>query len=413
MIKALYISSVPSFAEFERIASLRRPGVQHVTYGMSESGFKFHTLIMDGLDGRDDCEVLSLVGRSVSRSMYRGGYWHASRERRSESLEIRHVGFLNAPFVKQVQIAVSIFGHTLRWLWKNRNEENRFVIMDASYITVIPAVLLATAATGARTAAIFADIYSYMGRAQDAREESRLVHRILQRVMPRVYGRLDLFVLLTEQMNALVNRTGKPHIVMEGLVDFGMTDRQNSLEEKSRQPTIMYAGALRKQYGLEMLLNGFLMVQDPSIRLEIYGGGDYSTAIEDAALGDRRISYCGTIPNSEVVEREMRAWILVNPRPANSEFAKYSFPSKNMEYMASGTPLLTTRLPGMPIEYLDYVSTIDGDDAAALAAAIERELARDPRELHEQGERAKAFVLARKSNVIQSARILEAMENCR
>lgn len=412
MTKVLYISSVPSSAEFEEIANARRPGVQHVTYGMSESGFKFHTLIMNGLTSQDDCEVLSLVGRSVNRGMYRGGYWPARREQRSASLETLHVGFLNAPVVKQVQVAASVFGQTLRWLRKHRGEAHRFIIMDAAYVTVIPAVLLAAAATGVRTAAIFADIYSYMGRAQDARDEPRLVHRLVQRIMPRVYGRLDLFVLLTEQMNALVNSGGKPHIVMEGLVDIGMASSQNTLAGKAPNPTVMYAGALRKQYGLETLLRGFEAVEDPNVRLEIYGGGDYEAEIERAALRDSRITYHGTLPNAEVVEREKRAWILVNPRPADREFTQYSFPSKNMEYMVSGTPVLTTKLPGMPPEYYEYVSTIDGDDVEAMSNALSRELARDSQYLHEQGKRARSFVLAEKNNVVQAARILEAMENC-
>ena len=49
------------------------------------------------------------------------------------------------------------------------------------------------------------------------------------------------------------------------------------------------------------------------------------------------------------------ATLLINPRFSNEEYTKYSFPSKNMEYMASGTPILTTKLPGMPKEYYEYI----------------------------------------------------------
>ena len=58
------------------------------------------------------------------------------------------------------------------------------------------------------------------------------------------------------------------------------------------------------------------------------------------------------------VAEELKATLLVNPRPTTEEFTIYSFPSKNMEYMASGTPLLTTKLPGMPEEYHQYVLAI-------------------------------------------------------
>jgi glycosyltransferase involved in cell wall biosynthesis len=228
--------------------------------------------------------------------------------------------------------------------------------------------------------------------------------------MPWVYRRLGTFVLLTEQMNPVVNSGGKPHIVMEGLVDIGMRSSKNLLEDKAEHPTVLYAGALRKQYGLENLILGFEALEDPRVRLEIYGEGDYVPDIERAAARDGRISYGGIVPNKEVVEREKRAWVLVNPRPSNQEFTRYSFPSKNMEYMVSGTPVVTTRLAGMPEEYYEYVSTIDGDDSQAIKDALSRELGRDPGELHAQGERARAFVLAKKNNVAQAARILKAME---
>jgi len=408
--KVLYVSSVPSPTEFEEIARARRPGIDHASYGMSESGFKFHTLIMEGLVSSDDCQVLSLVGRSVNRKMYWGGYWPARRERCGPKLSVHHVGFLNVPIVKQVQVTAAIFVRTIAWLLKHRREERKVIIMDASYITVIPAVILASGASSAKKAAIFADIYSYMGKVRDASDKPRIGSRVLRTLMPHVYRQLDTFVLLTEQMNGVVNSRGKPHIVMEGLVDIGMRSSQNELSGKAEHPTVLYAGALRKQYGLENLVRGFEALVDPRVRLEIYGEGDYVPDIERAALRDGRISYGGLVPNKEVVEHEKRAWVLVNPRPASQEFTRYSFPSKNMEYMVSGTPVLTTRLPGMPAEYYGYVSTIDGDDADAITDALSRELARDPSELHAQGERARSFVLAKKNNVVQTARILEAME---
>ena len=43
-----------------------------------------------------------------------------------------------------------------------------------------------------------------------------------------------------------------------------------------------------------------------------------------------------------------------------------------MEYLASGTPVLTTRLPGMPEEYYEHVLTIDGSTADDVTAALER-----------------------------------------
>ena len=91
------------------------------------------------------------------------------------------------------------------------------------------------------------------------------------------------------------------------------------------------------------------------IELWLFGSGDMEKDITDYCKSDQRIKYFGMVPREKVVKFEKKAKLLVNPRPTNNEFTKYSFPSKTIEYMASGTPLLTTRLPGIPSEYFDHV----------------------------------------------------------
>ena len=100
----------------------------------------------------------------------------------------------------------------------------------------------------------------------------------------------------------------------------------------------------------------------------------------------------------------------MNPRPTHEEFVKYSFPSKTMEYMASGTPVLTTRLPGMPKEYYPYVDFIEEESAAGIAAALKAVLTRSDEELFQKGQKARAFVLEGRNNVVQAKRILTMLE---
>jgi glycosyltransferase involved in cell wall biosynthesis len=125
-----------------------------------------------------------------------------------------------------------------------------------------------------------------------------------------------------------------------------------------------------------------------------------------AAKIDSRIVFGGMIPLYEAVENELKATLLVNSRPTDMEFAKYSFPSKNMEYMVSGTPILTTKLPGMPQEYYDYIFTIDGNTPEDVTVALEKVFSFSPEKLHNKGAQAREFVLNNKNNIAQSGRIL-------
>ena len=113
------------------------------------------------------------------------------------------------------------------------------------------------------------------------------------------------------------------------------------------------------------------------------------------------------MPNEHVVKEQLKATLLVNPRPSMEEFTKYSFPSKNMEYMASGTPVLTTPLQGMPQEYNDYVYLFEDETVEGMSKTLARILIQDKRELYDKGISAKKFVMKEKNNVVQAGKIKE------
>ena len=405
-MEILYVSSVPSPNEFDRIKTMERPGVNVTTYGMNESGYKFHTLIMNGLCKYDDVNITSLVGRSVGRSTHLGGYWKCLKEQVSDKLSYVHIGFINFPGVKHVCIGVSLFARTLAWGWKNRGKQ-KGIIMDASYVTANPFVLLACSLFKCKTTAIFCDIYEYMADVKDARanEKVSLPRRIIRSIAGACYRRLDSYIFLTEQMNPLINPTGKPYIVMEGLVDSNMEHMPNLLENKTDKKVIMYAGALREAYGVKNLIEGFLACDAKDAELWIFGNGDYKEQVQKYAEKNENIKFGGAIPLKQVIEKELQASLLVNPRPIGMEFTQYSFPSKNMEYMVSGTPILTTRLPGMPKEYYDYIYTIDGDEPEYITEALNKVLYISKEKLHEKGLDARKFVLDKKNNIVQADRI--------
>ena len=89
---------------------------------------------------------------------------------------------------------------------------------------------------------------------------------------------------------------------------------------------------------------------------------------------------------------------------------KYSFPSKTMEYMASGTPVLTTILPGMPKEYYPYVYLLPDESAAGISGMLKQVLSQSDEALFEKGNAARNFVLDTRNNVVQAAKILEMLK---
>jgi len=212
-------------------------------------------------------------------------------------------------------------------------------------------------------------------------------------------------------MNVEVNPLGKPFLVMEGLVDEAILSLNHEVIPYKEKKIILYAGGIYEKYGVKKLLDAFVDLKDENYELHIYGDGDLEDAMTNYTELDTRIHYFGVVPNSVVVQELFNASLLVNPRPASEEFTKFSFPSKNMEYMVSGTPLLTTVLPGMPKEYHEYVYLLEDESLEGFRNTIQEILSKSSTELNAFGKKSKDFVLNNKSNVIQAKRIINFLNS--
>ncbi len=234
--------------------------------------------------------------------------------------------------------------------------------------------------------------------------------KLLKAIPNYVMDNCTHFLFLTEAMNTYVNHADKPYVVLEGHADAAMLEKIPDLDRKAAPRRVLYAGGVYEQYGLKYLVEGFRNADIPNAQLDIYGPGDYVEELQKISAEDPRIFYGGMLMNSEIVEKEQQAALLVNPRPTHEEYVKYSFPSKTMEYMASGTPVLTTRLPGMPAEYEPHVYFIEEENAAGVEKALKEVLRLDDGVLFEKGSAARKFVLEERNNVVQAKKILDMLE---
>jgi glycosyltransferase involved in cell wall biosynthesis len=107
----------------------------------------------------------------------------------------------------------------------------------------------------------------------------------------------------------------------------------------------------------------------------------------------------------ELAAAYARAAILVQPRQIQQDFVPYSFPSKLIEYMASGAVVVSTRLPTIPPEYESFV-VWSGDTPAELALTIKDVLAQPAEQRRIIGDRASLFVRHSRDTKSQGARLV-------
>ena len=174
----------------------------------------------------------------------------------------------------------------------------------------------------------------------------------------------DSYVFLTEEMKNLFPQ--KPYNVIEGFLPSCRFD----YTQKRIPKTILYTGSLNSAFGINTLLEAFSRIPDEEYRLWICGAGDREADVRRAAQRDKRIEFMGFLPKSEISRLQTQCDVLINPRPAQGEFTKYSFPSKTMEYLLSGSKVVMYRLPGVPDEYYNYIRTIEAPTAEAIQTAV-------------------------------------------
>ena len=79
--------------------------------------------------------------------------------------------------------------------------------------------------------------------------------------------------------------------------------------------------------------------------------------------------------------------------------------------MASGTPALTTRIPGIPKDYEPHLYFIDEETVDGVAHALQAVFAQADEELFEKGLAAREFILNTRNNVIQAKKILDMLKS--
>ena len=368
---------------------------------ISIAAIKYSRLIFEGFKHHlnEDCVGVFLVPIGMypkakvfclKSRMVRGGHY---------------LPFVNLLILKQVSIALSLAYFALKWCYANRKEK-KVVVFTCIYLPfIVPFVFLKLLAQ-LKLASFVPDLPEYeFSYAKSKLSIKRMLVPFYIRLTNALCWLVDYFVFISDAMKLKFRE--KPYSIVEGFVDIsgGYPGNKNLTTKK----TIMYAGALLEKFGIGNLLGAFLLIPG-DYELWLFGSGEMESEILIAAERDPRIKFWGSVTNKEVMEYERCATILINPRFTTNEFTKYSFPSKILEYMSSGRPVLTTRLESISHDYYDKLYFIEDESIEGMRDAIEWCLGKPDTELTEFGCCARNYVLAEKNNIVRIAEVLHKLE---
>ncbi len=397
----LFISTSCSQKKYQEVYEMRNKK-------LIEPQQKFCNLLVNGMSMVDGVDVECITALPVSASTVSTKHFDEEYETVSDNLHYKYLSFTNGKLSRYT----SLFGNCRRavskWI-KETNGNQQIVVCDAlSYFITRPAQIEAHKAK-IPIVGIVTDLplltTNMKGRKESLIKKAGL--SVFQYLTDRSLKDYDAYIPLTESINSYVNNSGKPYIIIEGSVD---GNEINNTTSSIKSKVVLYAGGIYEKYGLKNLVEAFINAETNGYELHIYGEGSYVEDLKQISMKHPKVKYMGMATLEDIVVREKEAMLLVNPRPSNEEFSKYSFPSKTLEYMVSGTPLLTTRLPGIPSEYFDYLYSFEGDSIDLLKKDIEKVLKIDAITLDRVGQNAKNFVLVNKSNVMQGTKIVRFAE---
>lgn len=352
---------------------------------------KYHRLMIEGLAANAKVDVVA--NPPVNRSVMDRAFVRLPRETEGGAC-YHYIPAIRNPYLKLACVGIGTFFRTLFLLKKDSA-----VVVDCLNRVAALSGLLAAKVRGCRCVSIVTDIPDLLGSGKYPTKVSNFIIR-----------HSTDYVFLTEAMNGYFGNTTKPYVVLEGQSDITMRSHVPSLDKKLSPRVCMYAGCISKLYGLGNLIEGFRMANLENAQLHLYGPCDFEAELKQIAKEDPRVFFGGMLLNTEVVDKEMEATLLVNPRPTGHEYTKYSFPSKTMEYMSTGTPVLTTRLQGMPGEYHPHVYFIDNETPEGVAQALTEVLSQPDEALFAKGLEARSFILDNRNNVIQAQKILDMLK---
>jgi glycosyltransferase involved in cell wall biosynthesis len=330
--------------------------------------------------------------------------WVRGKRDMIAEIPVRLFPFLNLPILKLLHIGIQAFFFVIFSHWGHRREE-RWLPVACCYNASFPFgpfVWLATRLTKNAALVTLNDVFVPGGLVPD-----NFVRRIDFAVMKRLVPRFDGFIAVTDRiMRELA--PGRPYIRVEGGVPEELLQPREARRKKSdKEFVIGVAGSLTEANGVLEILDAFEKLQGDRWKLRIAGTGPLKDIVDDRTKRDPRMEWLGAIPFSAVVDFYADADLLINMRLTKRIKSDFFFPSKLMEYLASGTPVITTCTGHTEEEYSTLAFMLRDESSDALANLIREVANKSANERLELGARARAYMCSQKSWRAQGRRVAD------
>lgn len=372
-------------------------------FGIDNASNNFQWALLDGLDYYyPKIKVVTLPCLGAYPFKYKKIRFNDSRFSHKIGSIDYCIGYINIDLVKHLVKERKLI--TLLRQITNPDEETIIIIHGIHTPYLMAAVQLKKERVKVKLCVIATDLPQYMSESKNP------VYLLLKKLdavlIDKLIKEIDSFVLLSKHMTDYIDVSNKCWARMEGIYK---PSGESICVDKEIKKTILYTGNIGERYGINKLIQGFRLIKEDGYQLWIRGNGNLKRLVLEASKEDHRITYFEEMSKQELLILQKKATILINPVPSTESFSKYFFPSKTMDYLASGTPTLMTRLACLPEEYNDHVFFIENENAEGIRDAILNVCGKNKNELDEFGKNAAKFINEKKHPIAQVKIIYELL----
>lgn len=319
-----------------------------------------------------------------------------------ESIKTVQISFFNFPVFKQLNQALNMYSETRKKLIKgdfdivlsyNLYPQVGYSIFKLNKKNIIP------------TVSILADLPIDDNESQ-RNILSKLIMNRFNSVTKKYIGKCDNYIILNKNVVEEYKLHDKNVIVIDGGIGNNKIPTE-SISYNNKSKIVLYTGALTEYSGIMNLINAMKYFEDNTIVLKIYGSGPLEEQVKAESTSLVNVEFCGYASNSEIMEEQKNAYILVNPRVTDDPISLVTFPSKIFEYMTSGTVVLSTRLNGFDENYDKLIYFSKSNSPFDLYECMEHIFKSSINELQVVADNAKAYVLNNKTWDKQTKKIYE------
>lgn len=317
-------------------------------------------------------------------------------------------GFINLPLIKHLSRAQRTYSE-INSLIKNHGIDNLCLITYDLHFGISLAVSRITRKYPALKTCLFMPDMPTAVIESSSAGKMGIKDIVMARLKALFIDSYKSFVFITKQMVEVVDTKGKPYVIVEGI--YNSNDTELRIVDGTKK-IILYTGQLNPVYGLSNLLKAYIKITKERNDFELWlcGSGDMVEEINQLSVKYPGIKYFGYCNIKEIREKQEKATVLINPRQNIGDYTKYSFPSKTMEYLASGRPMIGYKLDGIPTEYDEYICYVKDNSIEALKDKILEICLLSYDRRMEIGRKARNFIINKKNPKIQCKKLVSMLE---